>query len=60
VFDPGNAGALADRIELLLTDTELAAAMRVKGAELLRATYSWDAIAARTADVYADVCVAAR
>jgi hypothetical protein len=34
--------------------------MRVTGAELLRATYSWDAIAARTADVYADVCVAAR
>jgi glycogen(starch) synthase len=60
LFEPGNAGELADRIELLLTDTELAAAMRVKGAELLRATYSWDAIAARTADVYADVCVAAR
>jgi glycogen(starch) synthase len=60
LFEPGNAGELADRIELLLTDTELAAAMRIKGAELLRATYSWDAIAARTADVYAGVCVTAR
>jgi glycogen(starch) synthase len=60
LFEPGNAGELADRIELLLTDTELAAEMRIKGAELLRATYSWDAIAARTADVYAGVCVTAR
>jgi glycogen synthase len=55
LFEPGNAGELADRIELLLNDPELAAAMQVKGAELLRATYSWDAIAARTADVYDDV-----
>ena len=60
LFEPGNANELADRIELLLTDAELAGAMRRKGAEMLRATYSWDAIAARTIDVYANVAAAAR
>jgi glycogen synthase len=60
LFEPGNAGELADRIELLATDDELADSMRAKGAELLRATYSWDAIAARTAHVYDDVRVTVR
>jgi glycogen(starch) synthase len=60
LFEPGNANELADRIELLVTDPELAASMQRKGAELLRATYSWDAIAARTIDVYADVRVPVR
>jgi glycogen(starch) synthase len=60
LFEPGNANELADRIELLLTDRELAATMQRKSEELLRATYSWDAIAARTVDVYDDVLAAAR
>jgi glycogen synthase len=55
LFEPGNADELADRIEQLLTDPELAEKMRTRGAELLDATYSWDAIAARTIDVYLDV-----
>lgn len=55
LFEPGNADQLADRIEQLLDDPDLAAEMRRRGAELLDATYTWDAIAARTHDVYVDV-----
>jgi glycogen synthase len=55
LFEPGNADELADRIEQLLTDPQLAARLRTQGAELLDATYSWDAIAARTVAVYADI-----
>ena len=55
LFEPGNADELAQRIEQLVTDPALAAEMRRKGAALLEATYSWDAIAARTIDVYLDV-----
>ncbi len=58
LFEPGNADQLADRIEQLLDDPELAADMRRRGAELLDATYTWDAIAARTHDVYVDVTTA--
>jgi glycogen synthase len=55
LFEPGNAEQLADRIDQLLGDPELAARMRRAGAELLEATYTWDAIAARTNDVYLDL-----
>jgi glycogen synthase len=55
LFEPGNAEQLADRIEQLLGDPDLAHRMRTAGAELLEATYTWDAIAARTRDVYLDV-----
>ncbi|CAN5452582.1 glycosyltransferase family 4 protein [soil metagenome] len=51
LFEPGNAEQLADRIEQLLGDPELATRMRAAGVELLEATYTWDAIAARTRDV---------
>jgi glycogen synthase len=55
LFEPGNAEQLAGRIEQLLGDPDLAARMRAAGVELLEATYTWDAIAARTRDVYLDV-----
>lgn len=52
LFEPGNAEELAARVEEVLTDPDRAAAMRDRGADVLEATYSWDAIAARTIDVY--------
>jgi len=52
LFEPGNAEELADCIERVLTDEGLAEDMTAKGQELLVASYSWDAIAARTLSVY--------
>jgi glycogen(starch) synthase len=52
LFEPGNADELADCIERVLTDPELADEMVRRGRELLQATYSWDAIATRTISVY--------
>lgn len=54
LFEPGNANELADCIERVLTDRELADDMVRRGHELLEASYSWDAIAARTVTVYHD------
>jgi glycogen(starch) synthase len=54
MFEPGNAADLADCIERVLTDDALAEALVARGRELLRASYSWDAIAARTVGVYAE------
>ena len=54
LFEPGNAEQLADCIERVLTDQELADALVERGRELLEATYSWHAIAVRTLDVYTD------
>jgi len=52
LFEPGNADELADRIETVLTDERLADEMSRQGQILLEASYSWDAIAARTVQVY--------
>lgn len=54
LFEPGNAEHLADCIERVLTDQELADELVGRGHELLEATYSWQAIGARTLDVYAE------
>jgi glycogen synthase len=54
LFEPGNADQLADRILQVIGDAELAATMRARGADLIDATYSWQAIAMRTLDVYTD------
>ena len=54
LFEPGNADELANCIEQVLTDHHTAEEMVRRGRELLDASYSWDAIAARTAAVYAD------
>ena len=55
LFEPGNADELANCIEQVLTNQSLADDMVQRGRELLEATYSWDAIAARTIGVYDDV-----
>ncbi len=52
LFEPGNADQLADCIERVLTDAELADELVRHGNQLLQASYSWDAIAARTSAVY--------
>lgn len=59
LFEPGNADQLAERIEQVLTDPDLAADLRRRGAALLDATYTWDAIADRTREVYRDVILGA-
>jgi glycosyltransferase involved in cell wall biosynthesis len=58
MFEPGNSEELADRIEQVLTEPETAKAMQRRANELLDATYSWDAIASRTIDVYGEVAAA--
>jgi glycogen(starch) synthase len=52
LFEPGNADDLANCIERVLTEDDLAASMVQRGKEILQATYSWDAIATRTMSVY--------
>lgn len=54
LFEPGNAEQLADCIERVLTDQQLADGLVDRGRELLEATYSWQAIAIRTLNVYVD------
>lgn len=54
LFEPGNAEHLADCIERVLTDQELADGLVTKGRELIEATYSWRAIATRMLGVYAE------
>jgi glycogen synthase len=55
LFEPGNTVELADRIEELVTSPELALQLRARAAELLEASYTWEAIAARTYEVYREV-----
>ena len=52
LFEPGNADELAACIERVLTDEPLAEEMSRAGEAMLEASYSWDAIAARTVQVY--------
>lgn len=54
LFEPGNADQLADCIERVLTDQMLADELVERGHQLLEATYSWDAIATRTLNVYSE------
>ncbi len=56
LFEPGNADDLADCIERVLTDREVADELVRRGRELLEASYSWSAIAARTVAVYHEAC----
>jgi glycogen(starch) synthase len=58
LFEPGNTRELADRIEELITSPGLATDLRSRAAELLDASYTWEAIAARTCDVYQEVLAA--
>jgi glycogen synthase len=52
LFEPGDHHELADRIADVLADPSGAADLRAAAAQLLRRTYTWDAIAASTAMVY--------
>jgi len=52
LFEPGNHHELADRIEDVLADPGAATHLRDAAADLLRRTYTWDAIAVFTAMVY--------
>lgn len=52
LFEPGNADDMAMCIERVLNERELADEMVAAGKSLLVASYSWDAIAARTLDVF--------
>ena len=51
-FEPGNAADLADCLERVLTDPDLADDLARRGEELINASYSWDAIGARTITLY--------
>lgn len=52
LFEPGNHHELADRIADVIDQPVAADRMRASAEELLRKTYTWDAIAARTVAVY--------
>ncbi len=52
LFEPGNHHDLADKIHQVLTNAITAASMRTNAAALIRDRYTWDAIAAATAQVY--------
>ncbi len=52
VFEPGNPDELADLIEMVLTQPELARSLQTAAQRLLATRYSWDAIAGATVEVY--------
>ena len=52
LFEPGNQHELADRIAELLADPVAAERLRTNAVDLLRRTYTWDAIAVATIEVY--------
>lgn len=52
MFEPGNPHDLADKVADVLHQPHLADRLRDNAASLLERTYTWDAIAAATADVY--------
>ena len=52
MFDPGNAKELATRIERVLMNSHVSQNMQAQGAEILRARFSWDAIARSTVSAY--------
>ncbi|MFM8312053.1 MAG: glycosyltransferase family 4 protein [Ilumatobacteraceae bacterium] len=52
LFEPGDPHDLAAAIERVVADPAAAEQMRTEAAALLRRTYSWDAVAAATLQVY--------
>lgn len=52
LFEPGNHHELADRIAEVIARPATAESLREHANALLRRTYTWDAIAASTVDVY--------
>jgi glycogen(starch) synthase len=59
-FEPGNPDDLADAIEQVLTNDELATILVANARDLVERKYAWDAIARATADVYASARMTAR
>ena len=55
MFEPGNADQLADAITRVVTDSEAAAELRRRSTEVVDATYSWAAIAARSVEIYREL-----
>ncbi len=53
-FEPGNPDDLADAIEQVLTNHELATILIANARDLVERKYSWEAIARATVEVYAD------
>lgn len=51
-FEPGNPDELADRIEQVLIDSDLAADLTDHAEHVVTRRYAWHAIAAATVDVY--------
>jgi glycogen(starch) synthase len=54
-FEPGNPDDLADAIEHVLTNNELATLLVANARDLVERKYAWSAIARSTSDLYADV-----
>ena len=54
-FEPGNPDDLADAIEQVLGNDELATILVANARDLVERKYAWGAIARTTADVYSSV-----
>ncbi len=59
-FEPGNPDDLADAIEQVLTNHDLATILVANARDLIEQKYAWAAIARTTAEVYADVLTTGR
>jgi glycogen(starch) synthase len=59
-FEPGNPDDLADAIEQVLGNDELATILVANARDLVERKYAWDAIARTTADVYSSVVASRR
>lgn len=53
-FEPGNTNQLAERIDAVLRDHDLAQSLSDNGRKLIERSYSWPAIAGRMMDCYLD------
>ena len=59
-FEPGNPDDLADAIEQVLTNHDLATILVANARDLVEHKYAWSAIARTTSDLYGDVVAAGR
>ena len=53
-FEPGNTGHLAEQLDSVLSDHDLAQSLSENGRALIEKSYSWPAIAGRMMDCYLD------
>jgi len=59
-FEPGNPDDLADAIEQVLTNSELATLLVANARDLVERKYAWTAIARSTSDLYTEVAASGR